>query len=175
MRSTLSIFAVLTALVLSASAQKTKSKTGDGAKSSDEAQIRRLEQNFSDAVKAKDVDKIMANYQSGAKLVVFDVIPPREYVGWDAYKKDWQGFLGAFDGPVTFDMSGLSVTTDGTMAYSYSFQHLAGKMRDGSASSITVRVTDVYRKSGGKWLIVHEHISVPVDLKTGKPDLQSTP
>jgi ketosteroid isomerase-like protein len=35
----------------------------------------------------------------------------------------------------------------------------------------TVRVTDGYRKIGGNWLIVLEHISVPVDLKTGKPEL----
>ena len=175
MRSRVSICLVLTALVLVAPALKTKSKAGAGAKSNDEAQIRRLEQNFGDAVKAKDLSKIMANYQPGEKLVVFDVTPPREYVGWEAYKKDWQGFLGTFDGPITFDINDLSITTDGNMAYSYSFQHVAGKMKNGSASDITVRVTDVYRKTSGKWLIVHEHVSVPVDLTTGKPDLQSKP
>jgi ketosteroid isomerase-like protein len=40
---------------------------------------------------------------------------------------------------------------------------------------LTVRVTDVYRKINGTWLIVHEHVSVPVDLDTGKPDLSSKP
>jgi hypothetical protein len=40
-----------------------------------------LEQNFSDAVKARDFDTIMANYQPGQKLFVFDVTPPREYMG----------------------------------------------------------------------------------------------
>jgi ketosteroid isomerase-like protein len=38
-----------------------------------------------------------------------------------------------------------------------------------------VRITDVYRKIGGKWLIVLEHVSVPVDLATGKPDMLSKP
>ena len=28
---------------------------------------------------------------------------------------------------------------------------------------------------GGNWLVVHEHISVPVDLATDKPDLESKP
>jgi len=37
------------------------------------------------------------------------------------------------------------------------------------------RVTDVYRKIKGNWLIVREHVSVPVDLNTGKPDLSSKP
>ena len=39
-------------------------------------------------------------------------------------------------------------------------------MRDGKTLDLTVRVTDVYRKIGGKWLIVHERVSVPVDLTT---------
>jgi hypothetical protein len=26
-----------------------------------------------------------------------------------------------------------------------------------------------------RWVIIHEHVSVPVDLDTGKPDLTSKP
>jgi hypothetical protein len=33
----------------------------------------------------------------------------------------------------------------------------------------------VYRKIKGHWLIVQEHVSVPVDLATLKPDLRSQP
>jgi hypothetical protein len=33
----------------------------------------------------------------------------------------------------------------------------------------------VYRKLRGHWLIVQEHVSVPVDLDTGKADLLSKP
>ena len=40
---------------------------------------------------------------------------------------------------------------------------------------MTLRVTDVLRKIKGKWLIVHEHDSVPVDVATGKADLTSKP
>jgi ketosteroid isomerase-like protein len=38
-----------------------------------------------------------------------------------------------------------------------------------------MRLTDVYRRINGQWLIEHEHVSVPVDLDTGKPDLASKP
>jgi hypothetical protein len=34
-----------------------------------------------------------------------------------------------------------------------------------------VRVTDVYRKIDGKWLIVQEHISLPIDRSTFTPML----
>jgi ketosteroid isomerase-like protein len=40
---------------------------------------------------------------------------------------------------------------------------------------MTMRATDVYRKVNGKWLIVHEHYSAPIDLATGKADLTSKP
>jgi ketosteroid isomerase-like protein len=36
-------------------------------------------------------------------------------------------------------------------------------------------VTDVLQKTNGRWLIIHEHASVPVDLATGKGDLLSKP
>jgi len=127
------------------------------------------------AFKAKDVDKIMANYEHSQKLVVFDVIPPREYVGWDAYKKDWQDFLATFDGPITVEMNDLTINADGNLGFGYSFQRVTGKMKGGEAADFTVRVTDVYRKTAGKWLIAHEHISVPVDMTSGKADLQSKP
>ncbi len=39
--------------------------------------------------------------------------------------------------------------------------------------TIVARTTDVYRKMNGKWFIVEEHNSVPVDLETMKPDLLS--
>jgi ketosteroid isomerase-like protein len=146
------------------------------AEPNDEAQIRALEQRFADAFKAKDVDRVMENYEHSQNLVFFDVVPRREYVGWDAYKKDWQGFFASIDGPFTlFEVKDLTVNVDGNLAYSCSFQHSLGKAKVGGSRDVTVRVTDVYRKSGGKWLIVHEHVSVPVNLQTGKADLQSKP
>ncbi|HUJ94334.1 MAG TPA: nuclear transport factor 2 family protein [Terriglobales bacterium] len=145
------------------------------AKSNDEAQIRAMMQSFQDAFNAKDLDGIMKMYAPGDQLLVFDVVPPRQYAGFDAYKKDWQDTLAMFDGPVTFVLSDLAVTTEGKLAYSHSIQHVVGKMKNGQQADLTVRVTDVYKKIKGKWLIVHEHVSVPVDLNTGKPDLQSKP
>ncbi len=145
------------------------------AKSGDDAKIRALVDNFSAAIRAKDLDKIMAIYEPGADLVVFDVIPPRQYVGFEAYKKDWQEVLDMIPGPITFDIVDMSISAEGNLAYSRAIEHVAGKMKDGGNLDITVRVTDVYRKKNGKWLIVHEHVSVPVDLATGKADLQSKP
>jgi ketosteroid isomerase-like protein len=141
----------------------------------DEANIRALESRFVAAVKAKDVNAIMKVYVPDESLFVFDVIPPRQYVGAKAYAKDWTDFLSMFNGPVNIEISDLSVTADGTIGFGHSIQRVTGNDSKGQPVDLTVRVTDVYRNIKGNWLIVHEHVAVPVDLNTGKPDLSSKP
>jgi len=142
---------------------------------SDKAQIERLERRYIAAFNAKDVKAIMSAYAPGAGLFVFDVTPPRQHVGWADYKKDYEDLFVAFPGPWKVEMSDLGVTVSGDVAYGHNIQATDATKPDGSKLAVTVRVTDVYRKINGKWLIVQEHVSVPVDLTTMKPDLTSAP
>ena len=59
--------------------------------------------------------------------------------------------------------------------FAHSIQRVSGTNTKGQPIDLTVRVTDVFRKTNGNWLVVHEHVSVPVDLDTGKPNLSSKP
>src|SRR5216684_6654257 len=72
------------------------------------AEIQALEDRFIAAVKAKDVDAIMKVYVPDQTLFVFDVTPPRQYVGAAAYRKDWEEFLNDLDGPVKFEITDLA-------------------------------------------------------------------
>jgi uncharacterized protein (TIGR02246 family) len=139
------------------------------------ADIRALEDRFVAAFKAKDVDAIMKAYAPGQTLVVFDVVPPRQYVGAEAYRKDWQNFFGSFEGPISVELTDLDIGADRNLAYSHSIQRVTGTDKQGKKLDLTVRVTDVYQKVRGRWLIIHEHVSVPVDLETDQPDLSSKP
>jgi uncharacterized protein (TIGR02246 family) len=141
--------------------------------SGDEAAIRALEARFAAAVNAKDVDAIMNVYAPG--VFVYDVVPPRQYVGADAYRKDWQALMSGFKGPLKFDLADLAIETAGPVAWSHSVQRIVGADPTGQPSDMTVRVTDVYRKTADGWRIVQEHVSVPVDPATAKADLQSKP
>lgn len=144
------------------------------AGSSDKAQIQALEKGFSAAFNAKNSKKIMS-YYARQGLFVFDVVPPREYVGWPAYKKDFDDLFATFPGPVSFKVADLSITVVGDVAYGHSIQDSNFTAKDGTKVELVVRVTDVYRKIDGKWLIVQEHVSIPVDLDTMKPDPLSQP
>jgi len=145
------------------------------ARPNDRAQIEALEHRFIAGFDARDVKAIMANYAPGDQLFVFDVVPPRQYVGWSAYKADWEALFRAYPGPVEARLAQLSVTVVGPVAYGHSIQTSALTGPNGAKSTMVMRVSDVYRKLGGRWKIVQEHVSVPVDLATGKADLQSRP
>jgi uncharacterized protein (TIGR02246 family) len=145
------------------------------AKADARADIKALVDRFIAAFKAKDIDAIMRGYVPDQTLFVFDVVPPRQYVGAAAYRKDWQEFLGIFDGPINVELSELAIATDHSLAYGHCIQRVVGTDKQGKKIDLTVRVTDVYKKIKGNWLVIHEHVSVPVDLETGKPDLTSKP
>jgi ketosteroid isomerase-like protein len=145
------------------------------ARADDKADIEALEKRVAAGVEAKNADAIMANYVPGDSLVVFDIIPPRQYTGWDSYKKDWAGVIaGCADSP-KMEISDLDITADSKLAFSHSIQHFVCTDAKGNKMEMTMRATDAYRKIKGKWLIVHEHISAPIDLATGKADLTSKP
>jgi uncharacterized protein (TIGR02246 family) len=139
----------------------------------DKAAIQALYKEFNDAFTKKDVNRIMAVY--APDVFVFDVGPPREYPTWDAYKKDWQDFFVTFPGPLNNSISELNITVVGPVAYAHSIDDATVLAKDGSKSHLVVRSTDVLRKTNGKWQIVQEHNSVPVDFTTGTADLLSKP
>lgn len=141
----------------------------------DKAAIEALEAHFAAAFDARDVNAIMRLYEPGSGLFVFDVTPPRQHVGWADYKADWEGTFKAIARPSHLSISHLSVTVVGPVAYGHSIQKVLFTRANGSKGNLVVRVTDVYRKIHGRWLIVQEHVSVPVDLDTGKADLLSRP
>ena len=137
----------------------------------DEAAIRALEDRFATAFNTGDIDAMMKNYIPDKSLVVFDVVLPGKHLGAGAYRKAWVGFFAHFQGKPKIAITDLSITVDGNLAFSHSIQHVTGTNIQGHPVDRTVRVTDGYRKTGGNWLIILEHISVPVDLTTGKANL----
>jgi len=144
------------------------------ARADDAADIRAAQESIAAGARARNLDAIMSNYWHSPKLFVFDVYPPRAYHGWDAFRKDWKDFLAAYRGPITYEMQDMYVETDGTYGYVHVIEHIAGTPKaSGTPPEINMRITELYHKREGKWVIDHEHASVPVDLKTGKADLLS--
>jgi uncharacterized protein (TIGR02246 family) len=136
----------------------------------DQAAIKTLEDKFTTAFNAKDTSAIMSLYVPDQSLIVFDATVPLQFTGAAAYTKDWNDFWAMLPGPATITMSDLDITVGGNVAYSHSIQHVSSTDKKGKKTEMTVRVTDGYKKVNGQWLISHEHVSLPVNLKTMKPD-----
>ncbi|SRR5579885_3162975 len=140
-----------------------------------EAAIKALEHDLGVAVRHKDLDRLMGHYTVSENLVVFDVTPPRQFTGWEAYKEQWRSALAACKDSPVFEIKDLSVYGGAGYAFSHSIQHFACTNQQDKKVDLLLRVTDGYANFKGTWLIAHEHISVPVDLATGKADLETKP
>jgi ketosteroid isomerase-like protein len=57
-------------------------------KISEEDEIRRLTEEWVDALRSKDIDRMMKNYSPD--ITVFDISPPLHYVGAEAYRRKWE-------------------------------------------------------------------------------------
>ena len=84
---------ILTALSVAILASANAVAADQPAADADKAAIQALEDTYNEGFNSKDVDKVMSVYVPGKELFVFDVVPPREYKGWEAYKKDFEGII----------------------------------------------------------------------------------
>ncbi len=166
---------ILTAVSIAIFASATVAAADAPTADADKAAIQSLENTYNEGFNSKDVDKVMSVYAPGRQLFVFDVVPPREYTSWEAYKKDFEGLFSAFAGPMKNTISEQTIHVVGSLAYGHNIQTGEFIGKDGKKVNVVVRTTDIYRKLNGKWLIVEEHNSLPVDLETMKADPLSKP
>jgi ketosteroid isomerase-like protein len=140
------------------------------AAADDQQAITNVEHKLAAATTAEEALKY---YDPSDQVTLFDMSgPPREYAGHKAVSADLaKGFTGLKDIKVNFVE--LKVVTDGKLGFASSVQHFTATGPDGKPVEITFRQTDVLHKVKGQWKILHQHISVPVDLKTGKADMAS--
>jgi len=138
-------------------------------------EIRQLLDRWTTAFHARDLNGIMSIYEPGQALVSYDIVAPLQYTGFEAYKKDYQEFLDQFQSPIDIEIRDLSIVAGDTIAFSRGLERMSGTLKNGGKFDAWVRFTECYRKKNGHWLAVHDHISVPVDLETGKALLNLKP
>src|SRR5262249_47452295 len=138
------------------------------ASSKDEAEIRGVYDRWAKAFRTHDIDGIMAVYAPGNAVVAYDFTPPLQYLGADAYRKDYEEFLAQYEGPIDTELHDLRIVAGGDVAFIHCLERISGTLKNGQKSEVWVRATSGLRKFNGKWLIVHDHISVPVNFETGK-------
>jgi ketosteroid isomerase-like protein len=139
-------------------------------------EIRAAYDKWAKAFEAKDVNGVMAMYAPGAALTAYDIVPPLQYKGADAYRKDYTDFFAQFAGPIQVQIADEHIEAGRNVAFAYGLERLTGKLTNGTAVDMWIRWTDGWKRmDDGQWRVVHEHISVPVDMATGKARMDLKP
>ncbi len=137
----------------------------DKNETTDEAQIRSVLAEWTNALRVKDLDKLLSLYSPD--IVTFDVVPPLQYVGDQTYRKSFRRMFDAFRGPIAFETRDLNIAVGADIAFSHSLVRTTGTMTDGHEMDRWLRRTVCLRKVSGKWLVTHEHVSLPVNPESG--------
>ncbi|MDB5973904.1 MAG: hypothetical protein JWR07_664 [Nevskia sp.] len=127
----------------------------------EDAAIRHVVESWTAAVRRRDFEGILRNHASD--IVMFDVPPPFQIRGIEAYRKSWDLFFSWSSDPVPFDITEMSITAGGDVAFVVATMRCAEPGVNGEQKPLDFRLTIGLRKIEGRWIITHEHHSVPAE------------
>ena len=132
------------------------------AETAADTEFRALIERYAAAWSTSDADQAAPLYAKDAGLVFYD-LAPFAYAGWSEYREGVKKtfFDKMSSGKVTHK-DDLGVTRRGNLAWTTVSLHMSIDFKDGKTAEIDARHTAIWEKRGGKWLIVHEHVSAPL-------------
>jgi uncharacterized protein (TIGR02246 family) len=173
----LRVFLLMGALLLLTASVPSQTVKGRHTTSAnkDDAEIRAVYDRWAKAFEARDIEGIMSIYAPGDAVIAYDVVPPLQYKGKDAYRKDYLEFLALYDGPIHVEFRDMRILSSGDVGFIHALERFTGTLKNGPQSDLWLRATSGLRKMNGQWLIVHDHVSVPIDFNSGKAVLDLKP
>lgn len=129
---------------------------------SDDATFRKLTDDYCAAWSTGNTDNAAKFYAQDDGLIFYDVTP-FSYHGWKEYVPGVRKALldNAAEAKLTAGKD-LRVTRRGAVAWTTVPMHFYEKTKDGKVMEAELRYTGIWEKRGSGWLLIHEHISVPM-------------
>lgn len=112
----------------------------------------------------KSLEGIMEYY--APDILSYDLMPPIQFEGESMWRQNWVSFFNSFH-DITLTFEDLTVFQSGDLATIRGLTRLQCTTANGDKIDMWSRETNVMRKMNGEWLIVHDHVSVPMDFGTG--------
>ncbi len=128
-------------------------------KTTNEVQIRELIDDWAKATREGDDDAVLSNH--AADLLIFDVLAPLQYKGANEYRKSWDEWRPTDESEALFEIHELGITAGETVAFAHCLIECGKK-----PNPDWVRATFCLQKTDGKWMITHQHSSMPVGGKS---------
>jgi len=124
--------------------------------------LRRRIDELVQAIRDKNLDRLMMFY--APDVTVFDLRPPLNVRGADAYRKNFERWFASFEGPLGIDLQNLRIVPGDGAAYCHYLSLVTGARPGGRASGYWVRGTTCFERRDNEWLVTHEHISMPAAM-----------
>ena len=123
--------------------------------------IESLLEAWADAVRRHDIPAILAHH--APDIVMFDLPPPLQCKGIEAYERTWELFFRYHQPGAAFDIKELTVTAGQDVAFAAAIMSCGPDSSSNPADKdgFLFRLTVGLHKVDGEWRIEHEHHSVP--------------
>lgn len=136
--------------------------TTDGAKQ----ELRDLIEERVAAVARRDAEALAA--QQAGDVLAFNVLPPLRLQGADKVASQTEAWFDGYARGPGYEVRDLYIDADGDLGYCAFLYHVTGRLQSDEEVSMWVRATLVCRKRDGRWVVVHDHESIPWDPETGQ-------
>jgi uncharacterized protein (TIGR02246 family) len=140
---------------------------------STQSEIGALLDSQSEAMSTKDIDRLMSLYSPD--VVYFDTVPPLQYAGATALRGRFLQWFDGWQGLFKMEIRNVRILTSGDIAVAYRFSRARGTLKNGQEAGAWVRATSCCQRLNHRWLITHEHVSWPVDVKSGSAAMDLVP
>ena len=145
--------------------------TADYRKPTAESEIREMIDARAKAIREKDAGAILSTYAPDA--VIYHLAPPLQNKGAD--KLGLEKWFASYRGAMGCEIRDLQISASDTVAFCNYLFRITGTSTKGEEEDMWVRATLGFNKTGGRWLITHEHESEPFDMQTFKALLDLKP
>lgn len=130
------------------------------------SEIRAVLDRRSEAIGAKDIERLMPHYSPD--IVYFDVVAPLRYRGAAALRDRFLEWFDSYQSGIKQEIHDLDTWISGDTAAAAMLVRSTGVLKNGVEAGLWVRATSCFQRAPDTWLITHEHISVPVELRSGR-------
>jgi ketosteroid isomerase-like protein len=130
-----------------------------------QAEVRTLLDSQSEAMGNRDIDRLMSLYSPD--IVYFDTVPPLRYAGSAALRGRFLQWFDGWKGSFGMEKRDMNIVASEDLAVAHWLNRASGTLKNGREVGSWVRATSCCQRSNHRWLITHEHVSWPVDSKSG--------
>jgi ketosteroid isomerase-like protein len=155
--STALLFLIALSLCMSAQTKKSAMKKSAGATAPDKAYLQKIWDGWA----TLDPANTAKFYATSGAHTFFD-IAPLKYNSWDEYQSGVKGVLAGYKSAKFTVNDDADIHPHGDLVWATSTIKEEMTNKTGKVEMGNFRWTVVFENEDGKWLIVHEHVSAPL-------------